>query len=201
MNIIYAGQLRNGRRPPSYASSTEASVTVTLHGGPADLDFVQLIMTHESKRGRTLGVSELLILDHVYRERDTDTPTAARITQLPESDARTLLESLVESGLLERRGSRRSRTYHLSASVYREMGKPAAYVRTRGFERPQMEQMILQYVQAYGEIARRDVVELCRVSDNQARYLLETLVGRGALKLVGRGRGAHYVQTEHSEGR
>jgi hypothetical protein len=44
-------------------------------------------------------------------------------------------------------------------------------------------------------------VELCRVSDNQARYLVETLVGRGGLKLVGRGRGAHYLQTEHSEGR
>lgn len=64
-----------------------------------------------------------------------------------------------------------------------------------------MEQMILQYVQAYGKIARRDVVELCRVSGHQARYLLKTLVDRGALRLVGRGRGAHYVQREHGNGR
>jgi len=201
VNIIYAGQLRNGRRPPSYERSTETSVIVTLHGGPADLDFVQLVLSHEDERGRALSVSELLILNHVYREREVATPTASQITQLPEVEVRTTLEILVESGLLERRGARRSRTYHLSAEVYREMGKPAAYVRTRGFERPRMEQMILQYVQAHGKIARRDVVELCRVSGHQARYLLKTLVDRGALRLVGRGRGAHYVQREHGNGR
>ena len=196
VNIIYAGQLRNGRRPPSYERSTEKNVIVTLYGGPADLDFVQLILNHEDERGRALSVTELLILNHVYREREVDTPTASQITQLPEAEVRTTLEGLVESGLLERRGARRSRTYHLSAGVYREMGKPAAYVRTRGFERLQMEQMILQYVEAHGEIARRDVVNLCRVSEHQAGYLLKKLVERGELRLVGKGRGAHYVPQE-----
>lgn len=196
INIIYAGQLRNGRRPPSYERSTETSVTVTLYGGPADLDFVQLILAHEDERGAMLSVSKLLILDHIYRERDIDTPQAAQLTQLPESEARAALESLVEAGLLERRGARRARTYHLSASIYREMGKPAAYVRTRGFERPQMEQMILQYVEAHGQIARRDVVELCRVSANQAGYLLKTMVEKDYLKLEGHGRNAYYVLAE-----
>lgn len=196
MSIIYAGQLRNGRQPPSYEHSTETNVMVTLYGGPADLDFVQLILTYEDERGKALTVSELLILDQVYREREIDTSTTSQITQLPEAEARMTLEGLVESGLLERRGTRRSRTYHLSAGVYREMGKPAAYVRTRGFERLQMEQMILQYVQAHGGIARRDVVKLCRVSENQAGYLLKKLVDRDELRLVGKGRGAHYVLPE-----
>ena len=193
VNIIYAGQLRNGRRPPSYAQSTDTSVTVTLYGGPADLDFVQLVLAHENQQGRVLSVSQLLVLEHVYRERDIDTPTAARIIQLTESEARMILEGLVEVGLFERRGTRRGRMYHLSAGVYRELGKPAAYVRTRGFEPLQMEQMILQYVQAHGEIARRDVVALCRVSENQAGYLLKKLVDHNKLQLVGAGRSAHYV--------
>jgi ATP-dependent DNA helicase RecG len=143
-----------------------------------------------------LSVAELLVLDHVYREREISTPKAAQITQLSEADARATLEQLVEAGLLERRGARRSRTYHLSAEVYREMGEPAAYVRRRGFERPRMEQMILQYVEAHGKIARRDVVELCRVSKNQASYLLKTLVEKGQLKLKGRGRSAYYILAE-----
>ena len=200
INIIYAGQLRNGRRPPSYERSTETNVTVTLYGGPADLDFVQLILTHEKERGTMLSVAELLVLDHVYREREISTPKAAQITQLSEADARATLEQLVESGLLERRGARRSRTYHLSAEVYREMGEPAAYVRRRGFERPRMEQMILQYVEAHGKIARRDVVELCRVSSNRARYLLSSLVEQNKLELVGLGRGAHYVAPSEDSG-
>lgn len=193
ISIIYAGQLRNGRRPPGYDRSTETSVSVTLYGGPADLDFVQMILTHESDQGRSLNVSQLLILDHIHRERDIDTALATHLTQLPESEARTALESLVETGLLERRGARRARTYHLSAGVYRELGQPAAYVRTHGFERPQMEQMILQYVEAHNRITRREVVGLCRVSENQAGYLLRILVERNVLKLVGRGRTAYYA--------
>jgi ATP-dependent DNA helicase RecG len=112
---------------------------------------------------------------------------------LPESEARGLLEGLADSGLLERRGTRRSRTYHLSATIYRALDDPAGYVRVHGFERPQMEQMILQYVEAHGTITRREVIRMCRVSPSQASYLLRTLVERESLQLVGAGRSAHYV--------
>jgi ATP-dependent DNA helicase RecG len=199
VNIIYEGQLRNGRRPPSYGGSTDVSVSVTLYGGPADLDFVELMLTHESERGRALTVSELLILDHVYREREIETTVAADITQLPESDARSVLEGFVEAGILEKRGTRRDRTYHLSASIYREMGEPAAYVRARGFDRLQMEQMIVQYIEAHGQITRREVMGLCRVSANQASYLLRKLVTDRSLRLVGMGRTAHYVLEERED--
>jgi ATP-dependent DNA helicase RecG len=193
VNIIYRGQLRNGRRPPSYERSTEVSVSVTLYGGPANLDFVQLVLAHENDKGRMLGVGELLVLNRVFYEREIDTATVARIVQLPQSDARALLEKLVEEGLLEKRGNRRSRTYHLSAGIYRELGEPAAYVRTHGFERPQMKQMILQYVRVHGRIARRNVMDLCHLDQQQAFYVLSQLVEEGLLRLVGWGRGAHYV--------
>jgi len=196
VNIIYNGQLRNGRRPPSYERSTETSVTVTLYGGPADLAFVQLIVTRENESGRMMTLSELLVLDYVRLERDIDTPIAAQVTQQPEAEARATLESLVETGLLERRGTGRGRTYHLSASVYRELGKPAAYVRTRGFEQLQMTSMIEQYVQAHGKIARRDVVSLCQVNEDRARYLLRKLVSEGRLRIVGKGRGTYYESTK-----
>lgn len=196
VNIIYSGQLRNGRPAPSYESSTEVSVSLTLYGGPADLDFVQLVVTEEKRLQRIMAVSELLILDHVRREREIDTATAAVLIQRPETEARAALETLVEVGLLERRGARRGRTYLLSAGVYRELGQPAAYVRTRGFERPQMEQMIHQYIQAHGRITRGDVVNLCRVNNHQAYYLLKSLVEQGVIRLVGRGRSAYYEHTK-----
>ena len=192
VSIIYSGQLRNGRAAPSYAHSSETSVSVTLYGGPADLDFVQLVVNEENRRSRALTVSELLLLDYVRQERDLDVKTAVALIQRPETETRAVLESLVESGLLERRGARRGRTYHLSASVYRQMGEPAAYVRARGFEPLQMENMIRQYVQAHGRITRRDVVELCRVSKDQAYYLLKKLTEQGVLEQVGSGPKTHY---------
>jgi len=190
--IIYSGQLRNGRLPPSYSSSTEASVTVVLPGGPADLDFVQLIVTEENRRQRALSVSELLILNHMWRERAIDTPTASELIQRDDAEARAILEGLVEAGLVERRGSKRGRDYLLSAGVYREMGRPEAYVYARGFEPLQMEQMILQYVAAHSSIARREAAELCRISRRRAGYLLQKMTERGMLERVARGRSTFY---------
>jgi ATP-dependent DNA helicase RecG len=192
VSIIYNGQLRNGRPAPNYTQSTETGVSVTLYGGPADLDFVQFVVSEENRQGRLLSVSELLVLDYVRQERDLDTVTAAALIQRPEPETRTILESLVENGLLERRGTRRARTYHLSAGIYRQMGQPSAYVHTRGFEPLQMETMIRQYVQAHGRITRRDVIELCRVSANQAGHLLKKLVHKNDLELVSMGRNSYY---------
>jgi len=70
------------------------------------------------------------------------------------------------------------------------------YVRRRGFDRLQMEQMILNYVHAHGRITRRGVMDLCQVNENQAVYLLRQLAQQGKLKLVGQDRGAHYVAAQ-----
>ena len=73
----------------------------------------------------------------------------------------------MEAGLLERRGDRKGRSYLLSTGIYRELGQPEAYVRARCLEPVQIEQMVLQYVQAHGRIPRRETAELCRTSENQ----------------------------------
>jgi ATP-dependent DNA helicase RecG len=191
--IIYSGQLRNGRLPPDYGFSTEASVSVVLPGGPADLKFVQLMVTEENRRQRAFSVSELLVLAHAWRERTVDTPTASSLTQRDEPQARSVLESLVEAGLLEGRGSKKGRTYLLSASVYRTLGQPAAYVRARGFEPEQIEQMILQYVRAHGRITRREAADLCRIGPYQATRVLQKLVEQGELASHGERKGTYYT--------
>ncbi|MCX6055619.1 MAG: hypothetical protein NTZ74_12035 [Chloroflexi bacterium] len=191
VGIIYAGQLRNRRIPPDYSTSTVAGVTVILPGGAADLKFVELLVTEENRRQRTFSVSELLILAHLWRERQVDTQSITKLIQRGEAEARAVTENLVESGLVEARGSGKGRSYILSASVYREIGQSASYVHAKGFESEQMEQMILQYVKDVGEY-RQDVMELCRVNENQAAYLLKKLVKSGELQSIGMGRGAAY---------
>ena len=192
VGIIYAGQLRNGRIPPDYSTSTAASVNVVLPGGPADLKFVELLVSEENRRQRTFSVGELLILAHLWRERQVDAQAAAKLIQRQEAEARAVVENLAEWGMLEARGSGKSRSYLLSASAYRELGQPASYVRAKGFESEQMEQMILQYVKAHQQVTRQDVMELCRVNENQAAYLLKKLIDNGELQRVGRGRAAAY---------
>jgi ATP-dependent DNA helicase RecG len=191
VDTIFVEQLRNGRPAPSYERSTSTDVVLVLPGGNPSLEFVRLV-TEEAQAGRPLGLDELLLLNALRIERQLDTAAASRLLQKPEAEARSVLNRLVESGLVERRGERKGRSYHLSASTYQRLGEKAAYVRLRGFEPLQQEQMILQYVDAHGRITRREVAELCKLSPQQASRLLAALVERGSLRRHGKGKGSWY---------
>ena len=192
IDTIFYEQLRNGRLAPSYARSDTVTVVIVIPGGEANLDFVRLLVT-EAQAGRSLGLDDLLILNALWQERNVDTAEAARLTQKPETETRATLHRLVEAGLVEERGEKRGRTWHLSAAVYRALGDRAAYVRQRGFEPLQQEQMVLQYVEKHGRITRKEAAELCRISSPQAYRLLDRLAEQGLLAREGeRGRGVGY---------
>ena len=193
IDIIFTGQLRNGRPAPSYERSTPTDVVLVLPGGQANLAFVRLVVEEENQAGRALRLDELLLLNALWQERSLTTAQASRLLQKSEADARAVLERLVEAGLVEGRGEHKGRTYHLSAAAYRRLGVPSAYVRRRGFEPIQWEQMILQYVRAHGRITRREAAELCQISSPQARNLLAKLTEKGLLLRQGRRRGIFYV--------
>ncbi|GBC82777.1 hypothetical protein HRbin10_01909 [bacterium HR10] len=194
IDIIFTEQLRTGRPAPSYGRSTPTDVVLVLYGGKANLEFVRLV-GEEQRAGRLLGLDDLLILNTLWRERSLTTPQAATLLQKPEPDARAVLARLVESGLLEARGERKGRTYHLSAATYRRLGVPSAYVRRRGFEPIQQEQMILQYIDRFGSISRREVAELCQLNSMQAYRLLKRLEKEGKIqRLGGSTKGVRYAR-------
>ena len=194
IDTIFYEQLRNGRPAPSYDRSNESGVVVVLPGGQANLEFVRLL-AEESRAGRDLRLDELLLLNALWQDRRLTTEEVARLTQKPESEVRVVLNRLVEAGLVESRGERKGRTWRLSAVTYRRLGQPGAYVRQRGFEPLQQEQMVLQYVATHGRITRREAMELCRLSSLQARDLLARLAKAGKLVLHGAKRGAFYELT------
>ncbi|RMH30001.1 MAG: winged helix-turn-helix transcriptional regulator [Candidatus Hydrogenedentota bacterium] len=195
IDIIFTEQLRTGRPAPSYARSTPTDVVLVLYGGKANLEFVRLV-GEEQQAGRLVGLDELLILNALWQERSLTTPQVAALLQKPEPDARAVLERLVERGLLEARGERKGRTYHLSAATYRRLGVPSAYVRRRGFEPIQQEQMILQYIERFGSISRKEAAELCRLSPMQAYRLLKRLESEGKIqKLGGSTKGVRYARS------
>jgi ATP-dependent DNA helicase RecG len=197
IDIIFEEQLRNGRPAPSYERSTLESVVLVLPGGKANLNFVRLVVEEEGQAGRPLKLDELLVLNSIWQERRLTTHEAARLIQKPEAEVRAVLERLVEAGLIEARGTSRGREYHLSASTYRRLGEEAAYVRVKGFERQQVEEMILNYARSHNRITRKEAAELCRLKEYQAYYLLKKLVKAGKLKPAGgKGRGAYYQLAE-----
>lgn len=192
IDTIFYEQLRNGRPVPSYERSTETDVVLVLPGGKANLAFVRLV-TEENQAGRVLNLDDLLILNRLRIERRLTTVQVVQLIQKPEAEAHATLAHLVEIGLVEARGERKARFYHLSDSTCRRLDKETAYVRQRGFETLQQEQMILQFVEAYGKISRKQVAELCHLSIPQSYRLLQKMVGKGLLvPTKQKGRGVKY---------
>lgn len=91
--------------------------------------------------------------------------------------------------MVEERGQKKGRTWHLAAAVYGLLGDKAGYVRQRGFEPLQQEQMVLQYMEEHGRITRHEAAELCRITGARAYRLLDRLARQEIIQREGeRGR-------------
>jgi ATP-dependent DNA helicase RecG len=179
IDLIYRGQLRNGRPAPDYSRTTEVNVTVTLNSGPADLDFVQLSVQVRRRLDRSLRADDLVTLWEVWRQGEIDAETLQPLLQRDSAHAARALETLAQHNVLWRIDEA---TYRLAPALVEQA--PA---------RLEPEEAILAYVQEHGRIARREAVGFCGLTEKQAEYRLRKLVEAGQLELVGRGRGAHYV--------
>ena len=190
---IFENVLALGRPAPTYAGSSRTSVRVLIPGGKADLEFVRLIIEVRERNQKRLRWSDLLTLRLAADEGEITVKEVARAVQNDEHAARGIVEELTELCLLEAKGVKRGRTYHLSVSVYKRLGREAAYLRRRGVDRIQQEQMVLQYVATLGDINRDGVLDLLpQLNKNQASYLLKRMTEKGLLEPIGEKRGRTY---------
>lgn len=187
----FASQLRIGRSAPDYTQSTTNAVVVRVDAGPPDIGLAALVAELNGE-GDPLDLDDLLALHEVRAERRITTARAATVFQKGVDASRLVLNRLVDRGLLEVRGDGRGRTYHLSAAMYRRLGDPVHYVRVRGFDRLQQEQMVMTYVERHGRITRREVSDLCQLDSEQASRLLRRLRDDGRLEMSGTKRTAEY---------
>lgn len=191
---IYEGMLRYGRPVPDYTMSDATSVVLIMSESDADITFLEMILRHEEHTGTAMPIDSLIILSRLRYERRLTTVDLVTHTQKSEQITRTVLEKLLEAGLVEAHGAGRGRSYTLSAKVYRHSGKKAAYIRQAGFDPIQQEQMVLKFIKKHGYIKRADVADLCQISPFQATRLLKQLTLSGKIISKGRGKGTFYVQ-------
>lgn len=191
VDLIFEGLLRFGRPAPDYSATGPTAVSVKLFGGKADLVFLGEILEEEKRLGRPLPLDALMVLATLKRDRRLGAAELARVMQRPEARARTILERLVEDGLIEAHGTTH-RTYTLSSRLYRHSGESAAYVRQAGIEPIRHEEMVVKLAATKGVIKRADVMSLCALSPSQAKLLLGRLVKLERLIRTGHTSGAAY---------
>lgn len=189
---IYRGMLRFGRPEPNYRRTDSNSVVLQLATVDADEAFLKLVVAQEAKQQHELPIDSLIALAALRELKRLSTEELARHIQREPAQAKRTLETLAEAGLVQAHGHARGRSYTLALGVYQADGRRADYTRQMGFTSLQHEQMVLNYVRQHGRIQRSDVVELCRMTDGQAKELLRRMKAEGKLTLEGAGRGAAY---------
>lgn len=195
---IFEGQLRYGRPAPDYARSDTNGVRVILNGGEPSLKFASFVY-EEDKAGRPFVLDELIVLNTLFVQRRIDSELVSKVIQKGASEGKRVLERLLERGLIEARGEKRARIYHLAATLYNRLDDVSGYVRTKGFDKIQQYQMVLSALDAQKDkrITREDVAELCKITPSQAYHLLKKMSDDSKIELHGSGRGAYYTAKTH----
>lgn len=175
VDLIFRGLLRYGRHNPDYTGSTPQSVVLRLSLAAANEAFLTLVLQEEERRGQALPIDSLIILATLREQKRANSKQLAQWLQKDSARIGGSVEPLVEAGLLQAHGTGRGRSYTLAPTVYRQLGQHTQYTRQAGFDRLQQEQMIQSYVQQHGQITRQDVMDLCRLTKDQAYKVLKRL--------------------------
>jgi ATP-dependent DNA helicase RecG len=194
VDTIYRGMLKFGRPAPDYGRTDALNVVVQLPTVPADMAFRRMVVDIENQRGSELPIDSLIALGALREVKRLSAEDLAQRIQRDVGNAKRTLEALTEAGLVEAHGNTRGRSYTLSSSVYSVVSGKAAYTRQVGFGPIQHEQMVLSYIRQHGQIKRGEVMDLCRLSQDQAKELLRRMVTSQKIVLKGAGRGAMYLE-------
>lgn len=189
---IYTVMLRSGHAIPDYSSSTNTSVVLRLNSAELDESYIKMIISEEERLQSMLPVDALIVLSVLKTERRATMSHLGSKIQKSVSDTRSVVEWLIELGMVEGVGNGSARRYMLSSKVYSISNNTAGYIRQRGWDTLQEKEMIISHFDKYSEITREGVAELCRCTLNHASWLLRQLVEDGVLVLHGKGRGARY---------
>lgn len=190
---IFEGSILYGRPWPDYSESTEKYVKLFIQRAKPDFAFIKMIANEENRLGRRLPINSLLILSVLQSEKRLNLSDIAEMAKISESRVKSNLEKLTESGLIEAIGSGKSKTYILSANVYRENSNSVGYVRQTGIDSIRNEELILKLArQQKGWVTRENVTDLLKLTNAQAYNILKKLAESGKLKLEGKGRGSKY---------
>ena len=114
---IFEGSLLFGRQLPDYSRSSTNNVDLLISKGPVDKAFVQMISEEQTRIGHSLPIYSLMILNALKSLNRASVNELAEFIHTNENRIRPIVESLLESGMVEASGTGRGRTYMLSSRL------------------------------------------------------------------------------------
>lgn len=190
---IYEGSLLFGRLLPDYSESTERLVKLFIPKSLPDKAFVKMITEEQKKTGHSLSIHYLLVLNSLKTNHRSTVSEIADDINSDSTRVKVAVESLVERGLVEAKGTGRSRYYMLSSGVYKKDDNAMGYVRQTDIDKLRYEELIIKLAKEQGYVTRGNVAELLNLSPPQAYRIILKLKDKELLELKGKGKQAKYV--------
>ena len=155
---------------------------------------MKMVNDEQKRTGKPLSLKSLLVLEALKNQRRLSLSKLSSQLHFTEAVTRATVETLVEAGLVEARGSSSARAYMLGGEVYTRSGKGAGFVHQSDIDAVRHPELIMKLAwQQGGTVATRDVEELLHLGRKQAYRQLQKLVANGELERVGQGGGTRYV--------
>lgn len=190
---IYEGSLLFGRLLPDYSESTERLVKLFIPKSLPDKAFVKMITEEQKKSGHSLSIHYLLVLNSLKTNHRSTVMEIADEINSDSTRVKVAVESLVEMGLVEAKGTGRGRYYMLSSGVYKKSDNVVGYVRQTDIDKLRYEELIIKLAKEQGYVTRGNVAELLNLSPPQAYRIIMKLKNKGLLELQGSGKHAKYI--------
>lgn len=192
---IYEGSLIFGRPIPDYSATTSATVSLFIPRSKPDQQIAQLVSNEQNRLGRPLSINLLLVLNTLKDLPKSTVEQISTATRISETAIKGILDSSIESGLVDGFGNGRNRTYILSSKVYKTKAEKIGYVRQVDIKEARYTELIMNLAKNTEYLSRADVVELLHVSPSKAYTLLKKLSDQGKLEPVNKG---HYAKYRYS---
>ena len=196
IDLIFKGSLVYGRPAPDYSESNEESVRVFFPKCEADINFFRLILDYQKRTGKSIAIQSLMVLSSVLFSKQLTFEGIVTATKLPANRLKRHVETLVEDGLLECKGSGSERDFILSSKFYKAQNREIEMVRQSGIDSVRNDELVMQLVREKGCITRADVMQILGFEAQPAYRLLRKLTDQGRLVREGGRRTSTYRAAE-----
>lgn len=187
---IYEELLKLGKRVPFYEAN-ESHVRLAL-ATTTNVGFAQFV-AEELRAGRKLELDDLICLRGISVRGHLDRWTAAKELQLGEDRASERLASLRARGYLIPHGRGRSTEYQLIRRLSDRLRGQEATDHDLTLDDEAIRLRVEAILKERGKLSNAEVRRISGYSRIEVVRLMRKLLTDGRAKLVGRGRGAHYV--------
>lgn len=192
---IFEGLLKYGRPAPDYSESNSTVVTVRMLEAKADRLFIRMLMNRED-RGIDMPIDSLLVLS-TLRDGELTMQELARMLRKSEATTRGIIGVLVRENMIEQRVEGKVHVYFLGKAYHQELGEEVAYTKMVGLSHARKINMIQEHLDQHHKISCGQIMELCDVERAEAKKLISEVREKTNLRLIGRGRGAHYEMEDN----